>query len=76
MQGTERGKKIRQTQGEVGRQHQGMERPGVQQVPEVSGEQGKMEHMWCPNDPCGLGIDYDDDEADLHSKGGIKKNVQ
>ena len=28
---------------EVGRQHQGMDRPGVRQVPEGSGEQGKME---------------------------------
>ena len=37
----ERGKKIRQTEEEVGRQHQGMDRPGVRQVPEGSGEQGK-----------------------------------
>ena len=29
-------------QDEVGRQHQGMDRPGVRQVPEGSGEQGKM----------------------------------
>ena len=28
---------------EVGRQHQGINRPGVRQVPEGSGEQGKME---------------------------------
>ena len=27
----------------MGRQHQKMDRPGVQQVPEGSGEQGKME---------------------------------
>ena len=27
----------------MGRQHQGMDRPGVRQVPEGSGEQGKME---------------------------------
>ena len=27
----------------MGRQHQGMDRPGVWQVPEGSGEQGKME---------------------------------
>ena len=39
---SERGKKTRQTQ-EVGRQHQGMDRPGVWQVPEDSGKQGKME---------------------------------
>ena len=36
-------KKTRQTEEEVGRQHQEMDRPGVQQVPEGSGEQGKME---------------------------------
>ena len=39
----ERGKKTRQTEEEVGRQHQGMDRPGVRQVPEGGGEQGKME---------------------------------
>ena len=38
----ERGKKTRQTV-KVGRQHQGMDRPGVRQVQEGSGEQGKME---------------------------------
>ena len=40
---SERGKKIRQTEEEVGRQHQGMDRHGVRKVPEGSGEQGKME---------------------------------
>ena len=40
---SERGKKTRQTEGEVGRQHRGMDRPGVCQVPEGSGEQLKME---------------------------------
>ena len=56
---SERGKKTRQTEEEVGRQQQGMDRPGVRQVPEGSGEQGKMEknwlqnHLWCPNDPRG-----------------------
>ena len=34
----------------MGRQHQGMDRPGVRQVPEGSGEQGKMgrlaEHLY------------------------------
>ena len=40
---SERGKKTRQTEEEVGRQHQGMDRPGVRQVPEGSAEQGKME---------------------------------
>ena len=39
----QRGKKTRQTEEEVGRQHQGMDRSGVRQVPEDSGEQGKME---------------------------------
>ena len=29
------------------RQHQGMDRPGVQPVPEGSGEQGKMEKTGC-----------------------------
>ena len=36
-------KKLRQTEEVVGRQHQGMDRPGVRQVPEGSGEQGKIE---------------------------------
>ena len=36
---TERGKKTRQTEEEVGRQQQGMDRLGVRQVPEGSGEQ-------------------------------------
>ena len=44
---SERGKKTRQTEEEVGRQHQGMDRPGVCQVPEGSGEQGKMEDTGC-----------------------------
>ena len=38
---SETGKKTRQTEAEVGRQHQGMDRPGVRQVPEDSGEQGR-----------------------------------
>ena len=33
---SKRGKKTRQTEEEVGRQHQGMDRPGVRQVPEGS----------------------------------------
>ena len=40
-----RGKKIGGTKEKVGRQHRGMDRPGVRQVPEGSGEQGKMEKM-------------------------------
>ena len=44
---SERGKKTRQTEGEVGRQHQGMERPGFCLVPEGSGDHGKMEETGC-----------------------------
>ena len=56
---SEWGKKTRQAEEEVGiRQHQGMDRPGVRQVPEGSGEQGKMgnwlrNHLWCHNNPRG-----------------------
>ena len=45
----ERGKKTRQTEEEVGRQHQGMDRPGVWQVPEGSEEHRKTEKT---GDPC------------------------
>ena len=41
------GKKTRQTEKEVGRQHQGMVRPGEHKVPEGIGEQGKMEATGC-----------------------------
>ena len=41
------GREARQTEEEAGRQHQGMDRPGVRQVPEGSGEQGKMEEIGC-----------------------------
>ena len=44
---SERGKKTRQMEKEVGRQHLGMDRPGVCQVPEGSGEQGTMEETGC-----------------------------
>ena len=44
---SERAKKTRQTEEEVGRQYRGTDRPGVQQVPEGSGEQGKMEETGC-----------------------------
>ena len=48
LQGTVKGeKKTRQTEEEVGRQLQGMDRPGVWQVPEGSGEQGQMEKTGC-----------------------------
>ena len=40
---SERGKKTRRRKEEVGRQDEGMDRPGVWQVPEDSGKQGKME---------------------------------
>ena len=43
----ERGKETRQKEEEVGRQHQGMDRPGVRKVPEGSGEKGKMEKTGC-----------------------------
>ena len=36
-----------QTEEEVGRQHQGMDSPGVRQDPEGSGEQGKVEETGC-----------------------------
>ena len=45
------GKKTRQTEKkkkkEVGRQHQGLDRPGLRKVPESSGEQRKMEETGC-----------------------------
>ena len=44
---SERGKKTRQTEEEVGRQHQGMDTPGISQVTNSSGEQGKMEETGC-----------------------------
>ena len=42
---SERGKKTRQTEEEVGRQHQEMDRPGVRQVPEGNGEQRKWRKL-------------------------------
>ena len=45
-------KETRQTEKEVGRQHQGMDRPGVHQVPEASGEQRKLEKTG-PEVTCG-----------------------
>ena len=44
---SEKGKMTRLTENEMGRQHQGMDRPGALQVPEGSGEQGKMEETGC-----------------------------
>ena len=43
---SERGKKTRQTEEEVGR-YQGMDRPELRQVPEGSGELGKMKETGC-----------------------------
>ena len=42
---SERGKKTRRIKEEVGRQHQGMDRTGVRQVPEGCGEQGKWRKL-------------------------------
>ena len=44
---SETGKKTRQTEEAVGRQHQGMDRPGVRQVPEGNGEQGNIDETGC-----------------------------
>ena len=44
---SESGKKTRQTEKEVGRQHQRMDWPGVRQVPEGRGEKRKMEETGC-----------------------------
>ena len=44
---SEKGKKTRQTEKEVERQHQGMDRSGVCHVPEGSGEQRKMAETGC-----------------------------
>ena len=44
---SERGKKIRQTEEEVGGQHRGMDAPGVRQDPEGSGDQRRMEKFGC-----------------------------
>ena len=41
----ERRKKTKQTEKEVGRQHRGMDRLGVRQVPEGCGEQGKRRKL-------------------------------
>ena len=44
---SERGKKTKQREEEVERQHQGTDRPDVRQVPESSGEQGIVEETGC-----------------------------
>ena len=45
--GRRQGRQRKQTEEEVGRQHQGMDTPRVRQVPEGSGEQGEMEETGC-----------------------------
>ena len=56
---SERGKKTRQTEEEVRRQHQRMDRPGVRQSLRGQWRTGKnggnwlLNHVWCPNDPHG-----------------------
>ena len=56
---SERGKNTRQIEKEVGRQHQGRDRPGVHGVQEGSGEQRKTKDIACevicgaPKSPCG-----------------------
>ena len=48
LQGTVKGgKKIKQTEKEVGREHQGTDRRGIRQDPEGRGEQRKMEETGC-----------------------------
>ena len=59
---SKRGKKTRQAEKEMGKRYQGMDRPGVGQVLEGSGEQRKMEETGCeincgaPITPHGQGI--------------------
>ena len=62
---SERETKTRQTEEEVGRQHQGMDRPGVrsprgQWTTGKNGQNWLSHHLWCPNDPRSKGIDDDD----------------
>ena len=47
LQGTVKGGRRRGREEEVGRHHKGMDRLGVRQVQEGSGEQGKMEETGC-----------------------------
>ena len=44
---SERAKMTRQTEEEMGKHHRGIDRPGVRQVPDGSGEQGRMEKTGC-----------------------------
>ena len=59
LQGTVKGEEDKADKERGGRQHQEMDRPGVQQVPEGSGEQGKMEKTGCKiicGDPTTLAV--------------------
>ena len=49
---SERGKKTRQTDEEVGRQHQEMDRSGVRQVPRAVKNRGKNGEKWLRNHLC------------------------
>ena len=78
-----KGKNTRQTEEEVGRQHQGMDRPGVRQVPEGSGEQGKMGKIGCKI-ICGApttlavlidGVDDDDDDVCICARACVRACV-
>ena len=54
LQGLVKGgrRQLRQTEEEVGRQRQGMDRPGVRQIPETGKNGGNWlwNHLWFPND--------------------------
>ena len=56
---SERGKETRQTEEEVGRQHQGNGQGGSSASPRgqwrtgTNGEKWLQNHLWCPNDPRG-----------------------
>ena len=70
-------KKTRQTEEEMGRQHQGMDRPGVRQVPEGSGEQRKMEEPGCKiicGVPTTLTVKDETDASHAHLGFGVGLN--
>ena len=61
---SERGKKTRQTEEEVGRQHKGINgqawssaSPRGQWRAGKNGGNRLWNHLWCPDDPCSQGID-------------------
>ena len=47
LQGTVKGGRRQDRQRKLGRRHLGMDKPRVRQIPEGSGEQGKMEKTGC-----------------------------